>query len=816
MGKKKLTAIIVAGVAVIAVLVVVLISLLGGGKNPIVEHKEAQFAAGTTINGQDVSGLTAEQAKEALEKVPDTYTFTLTMGDKVYHATGAELKLTYNEATDLDALLAQQDQDATQTTFTVEQLYTADLAVISDQVAADFGAPVVTAEGDETAQPTEGEDAAQPTEGENAAQPAEGEDAAIAPTEDPNAPKNAYLKYDEGQQAYVIVPDEPGTNVDTAKVMEQVQEAVDTLTAELTLDMDQFIQQAEVTADSESLKAALDDANARLDMKLTYTFTPDGGETSTVTLDRATLGSFFCASADGQSVEVDEEVLGNYVANLVSKYSVAGKSTPFKTTGGGTININIATAGQSVDSEKLYNDMLDCLKNKVSGTRTAPYTAKSDDGNGYWGGNYVEIDQTSQHLWLYKDGKLVVSCDMVSGCVANNTRTPNGCFTIFAKNTNRYLQGSNNDGSRYKTWVSYFMPFSGGCGIHDATWRSVFGGTVYYYSGSHGCVGVTLSNAKTIYNNVSVGTHVVVYGGISKSQLPTATPSITANANEVTIAIGESLDLGFKTESDGSKRYVTSGDGITIDGNGVVTGQKEGTYLAALYVGATSKYVEHHLDVVVHVVAKKPAADQTVTANINTNSLTVGAAAQISLSGNQTTPSYSTSNSGVATVDQSGKVTAVGAGTATITVTCPGNDSWNAWSKSYEVTVTAPEKKAQSVSLNNMQLTVGESGKLTISGANTSYSLSSSNTGVATVAADGTVTAKAAGTATITISCAEDGTYKAATASCTITVVAPPAPDPEPEPTPDPGSSSSSGSSSGSASTSDVSTTSVVDEAEGE
>ena len=333
MGKKKLAAIIAAGAAVVVVLVIVLANLLSGGgetKNPIAP-KDAQFAAGTTINGQDVSGLTAEQAKEALEKAPDTYTFTLTMGDKVYRATGTELKLTYNEATDLNALLTQQEKDVTQTAFTVEQLYTADLTAITEQVAADFGAPVETAQGDETAQTAEGEDAAQP---------AEGEDAAIAPTEDPNAPKNAYLKYDEAQQAYVIVPDEPGTNVDTAKVMEQVQEAVDSLTAELTLDMTQFVQQAEVTADSETLKAALDDANARLDMKLTYTFTPDGGETSTVTIDRATLGSFFCASADGQSVEVDEEVLGNYVANLVSKYSVAGKSTPFKTTGGGTININ--------------------------------------------------------------------------------------------------------------------------------------------------------------------------------------------------------------------------------------------------------------------------------------------------------------------------------------------------------------------------------------------------------------------------------------------------------------------------------------------
>ena len=210
------------------------------------------------------------------------------------------------------------------------------------------------------------------------------------------------------------------------------------------------------------------------------------------------------------SVQVDEEILGNLVNELAEKHvGTTGKTSKFKTTGGSYININVAREGQSVDATALYNDMLECLKSKTGGTRTAPYTAASDSGDSYWGGNYVEIDQTSQHLWLYKNGTCILDCGVVSGNVANNTRTPNGCFTIFAMNKDRYLQGSNVNGTRYKTWVSYFMPFSGGCGIHDATWRSSFGGDQYLYNGSHGCVGVSLSNARKIYENVNVGFHVV-------------------------------------------------------------------------------------------------------------------------------------------------------------------------------------------------------------------------------------------------------------------------------------------------------------------
>ncbi len=779
MTKKKLTAVIAACAVVVVVLAVVLISLLTkGNTNNSSVKKDAQFAAGTTINGQDVSGLTAEQAKEALAKAPDTYTFTLTMGEKVYRATGTELKLTYNEETDLTGLLAQQEKDATQTSFTVENLYTADLTALKDQVTADFGGTTVAAE--TTA--AEGDAAASAA----ASQAAEGEDAALAPTENPNAAKNAYLKYDEDQQLFTIVPDEPGTEVDADKVMEQVQTAVVSLTAELTLDMTQFAQQAEVKADSEALKAALDDANSRLDMKLTYTFTPDGGSTSTVTIDRSTLGSFFCASADGQSVEVDEEVLGNYVADLVSKYSVAGKSSPFKTTGGSTININMATAGQSVDSEKLYNDMLTCLKNKTSGTRTAPYSTKSDDSSGYWGGNYVEIDQTSQHLWLYKNGKVIVSCDIVSGNVANNTRTPNGCFTIFAKNTDRYLQGTNFDGTRYKSWVSYFMPFSGGCGIHDATWRSIFGGTEYYYNGSHGCVGVTLSNAKTIYNNVSVGTHVVVYGGISKSQLPSQEPPISTPYTEVTIAVGESKNLQFTTSSNGLKKWSRSNDNVSFDDN-VVTGLQVGDTIVALYVNASGQYNAGQKEVLVHVV-EKSASDQSASASIGTNSLTVGDTTAISVSGNQTSPSFSSSDSSVASVDGNGNISAVGAGSATITVTCPGNDSWKTWSKSFSVTVSAkaPEQKDQSISASApSHMTQGTSASISVSGAHTALSFSSSDSSVVQVDGSGNITAVGTGSATITITCAESSEWKGASTTCTITVQA------KEDPQPDPGSGSS-------------------------
>ena len=64
------------------------------------------------------------------------------------------------------------------------------------------------------------------------------------------------------------------------------------LETELTLNLDDLVEQAKVTAEDPELQEALKEAlNSYLGLELTYTFTPDGGTTSSVTLDRNTLVS---------------------------------------------------------------------------------------------------------------------------------------------------------------------------------------------------------------------------------------------------------------------------------------------------------------------------------------------------------------------------------------------------------------------------------------------------------------------------------------------------------------------------------------------
>lgn len=116
----------------------------------------------------------------------------------------------------------------------------------------------------------------------------------------------------------------------------------------------------------------------------------------------------------------------------------------------------------------------------------------------------IIIDINSQMMRYYINYTLVVETPVTTG-QAGRWDTPRGTYYLYGKSRNVTLSGPG-----YASFVSFWMPFYQDYGIHDATWRSNFGGNVYTYNGSHGCVNTPYHNAQAIYNSVSVGTMVVV------------------------------------------------------------------------------------------------------------------------------------------------------------------------------------------------------------------------------------------------------------------------------------------------------------------
>lgn len=128
----------------------------------------------------------------------------------------------------------------------------------------------------------------------------------------------------------------------------------------------------------------------------------------------------------------------------------------------------------------------------------------------YEGETWVEVDIGDQIVSLHKDNDTVAWSSTVTGN-AEKSPTPQGNFYIYGKSENEVLRGYNYDGSMYESKVRYWMPFLGGYGLHDAQWRTVFGGDIYEYAGSHGCVNLPYSMAETIWEKAPVGTRVNVH-----------------------------------------------------------------------------------------------------------------------------------------------------------------------------------------------------------------------------------------------------------------------------------------------------------------
>ena len=121
-------------------------------------------------------------------------------------------------------------------------------------------------------------------------------------------------------------------------------------------------------------------------------------------------------------------------------------------------------------------------------------------------GTYIEISISQQHLWYYENNELVLDTDVVTGNNDGECNTPTGRYSISSRAVNTTLTGPG-----YSSFVNYWLGFNGGIGIHDASWRSSFGGTIYNGNGSHGCVNTPYDKVQILYERTSYGTPVIVY-----------------------------------------------------------------------------------------------------------------------------------------------------------------------------------------------------------------------------------------------------------------------------------------------------------------
>ena len=430
------------------------------------------YVAGTYLNGINVSGQTVDRAKGVLED-PDSYSLEIVKKDGTKDVIkGSEIGYRASVTGDLGAVLAQQNDGGRAAGPAVKHQFTVAVSTSFDAAALEAriqGLSCISGEG-------------------------------IRRTE------NAHVSaYEEGKP-FTVVKEVQGNDVDPEKTKEVILAAVSAGQGSVSLEEQGWYRQVTVSSTDAHLKDLCDTMNRCRDMAITYKF----GEAEEV-LAGQEITSWLTGTVDGE-IQVDQEKAAGFVKALADKYDTSGKPRVFQTVSGREVELN-GPFGWRLDQAQETAALVGMIRTGQSQIREPQYAMTGADRVSDWGSTYAEVDLSGQHVYMIKDGNVVWDAPCVTGDVAKGYATPAGIYSLTYKETDRILRGKKKaDGSyEYESHVDYWMPFNGGIGFHDANWRSKFGGTIYLYGGSHGCINLPPDRAKLLYDYVYKGMPVICY-----------------------------------------------------------------------------------------------------------------------------------------------------------------------------------------------------------------------------------------------------------------------------------------------------------------
>lgn len=423
------------------------------------------FAPGTIINGINCGNKTVEQAKALLEQVINGYALDITDGKTTDTITAADIDLKGDFDNELtNAMQSQNNLLWCVGIFKKNELETAPVVDFNtDKLNKIIGTLSLVSGADVTDS------------------------------------VNARLQLNDADK-YEIIPEVYGTRPDREKLDKRLISAVTSLEGEINLvDEDIYIKPTVYEAD-EAVVNTMNTVNKWLESDITYKF---GSATevvnASVTKDWIVIGDDFAPFFNRDKVK-------EFVRGLSRKYDTFGDTRSFKTGYGFDVSVAGGNYGYRINREAEIDNLVADIKSGEKKERKPDYFQEGASYDGLDIGNtYIEVDLTGQHLFLYKDGKLILQTELVSGHPAKGA-TPNGTYRITYCERDATLRGED-----YETPVAYWMPFNGDIGLHDAVWQPKFGGDWYVKHGSHGCINLPLSMAAQIYSYAYKGMPVVCY-----------------------------------------------------------------------------------------------------------------------------------------------------------------------------------------------------------------------------------------------------------------------------------------------------------------
>lgn len=454
----------------VVVLVIVLV-LLAAGYGFGVYHFSRRILPGTRIGRLDISGLTPDQAVTSLKDETESYACEIKLNELDAFVEGKAISLERDEEGMVNKALAQQSAIAWPLSLIPRPAVQVDQGVKYDQDA--LKAEVTRIIDERNTQSLSAD--------------------------------SVFIEYDDSQGLYTIKGSVSGTVADASVVYDATRQKVDAFEKVCEPDAKKALRSANID-DLPKYRYTVEWAN-----RVRTNDIPIISNGEEKIRSEASQNAEWVSVGDGPSVVVDQQAVREWAESKVAD----------------AVFYQENWINHMLDVDAFVSELSKRLATGVVDPIEAPmYEEMSPEGEsrdkaykrGNWDssmGRYIDVDLEAQFARLFDEkGEVIWESAIVSGDTSEGHSTVTGNFQIQSKQTNATLVGLdyNGDGAPdYSSSVAYWMPFHGGYGLHDATWRYSFGGDTYSYDGSHGCVNLPYEKAEELFNLVSVGEQVYVH-----------------------------------------------------------------------------------------------------------------------------------------------------------------------------------------------------------------------------------------------------------------------------------------------------------------
>ena len=344
------------------------------------------------------------------------------------------------------------------------------------------------------------------------------------------APQDAHISLEDGK--FTVVEAVNGNTLKEGAVLEAISNALENVTAagqapetiDAELTAPDCYEAPEITTENTKFdleKAFSDELHGFL---LTVNFQKAAPQLSfdepSQKISQQQAAEFLTLEADG-TVTADEDAVRALVDSWAEAYDIPYTKYRFNSEVDGYVPIQFLDVSYEMDREALTKEICARLRTLDAGEIEPAIVCYRNGEPFEIKDTYIEVDITNQKMTFYKDGERIVFTDVVTG-LPDGHPTITGLYYTYYKTTDIWL-----DGPDYHVFVKYWVSITDLYGLHDASWRSNFGGDIYLYGGSHGCVNTPEEAMKTIYDNVTDGIPIISYHHERPAQEETDTISET-------------------------------------------------------------------------------------------------------------------------------------------------------------------------------------------------------------------------------------------------------------------------------------------------